>query len=151
MMPASFPPVPREGRGRRGRSVVFLVFLGMVADIPVVMQPVFQQFSEFLVPQFQFLVRVLDIPVMRQRRIRCAVLWFVVTRPLLRYNRCHGFRQWHVQGLFCRFSASCCAPFYFRQAQMLGIMAGMVSDDLLYLSVTRSVFAFEYRIFDFSG
>ena len=73
---------------RRGRSVVFLVFLGTVADVPVVMQPMFQQFSEFLVPQFQFLVSVLDIPVVPQRRIRCAVLGLVVTRPLLRNDRC---------------------------------------------------------------
>ena len=89
MMLASLPPVPREGRG----SVVFFVFLGTVADVPVVMQPVFQQFSEFLVPQFQFLVRVLDIPVMPQRRIRCAVLGLVVTRPLMRNDRCHGGRR----------------------------------------------------------
>ena len=41
----------------------------------------FLQLSEFLLPQFQFLVRVLDIPVMPQRRIRCAVLGLVVTRP----------------------------------------------------------------------
>ena len=93
MMLASLPLVPGGGRGRRGRSVVFLVFLGTVADVPVVMQPVFQQFSEFLVPQFQFLVRVLDIPVMPQRRIHCAVLGLVVTRPLLRNGRCHGGRR----------------------------------------------------------
>ena len=65
------------------KSVVFLVFLGMVADVPVVMQPVFQQFSEFLVPLFQFLVRVLDIPVMPQRRIRCAVLGLVCHAPVV--------------------------------------------------------------------
>ena len=106
MMLASLPLVPRGGRGRRGGSVVFLVFLGMVADVPVTMHHKFQQFSEFLLPQFQFLVRVLDIPVMPQRRICCAVLGLVVTRPLFRNDRCRGFRQRHVQGLFCWFSAS---------------------------------------------
>ena len=77
---ASLPLVPRGGRGR---SVVFLVFLGTVADVPMVMQPVFQQFSEFLVPQFQFLVTVLDIPVMPHRRIRCAVLWVGCYAPVV--------------------------------------------------------------------
>ena len=47
---------------------------GHAAHVPAVLQ----------VPGFQFLVRVLDIPVMPQRRIRCAVLGLVVTRPLLR-------------------------------------------------------------------
>ena len=50
MMLASLPLVPRGGRGRKGRSVVFLVFLDMVADVPVTMHFKFQQFSEFLVP-----------------------------------------------------------------------------------------------------
>ena len=50
MMLASLPLVPRGGRGRKGRSVVFLVFLGMVADVCVTMHFKFQQFSGFLVP-----------------------------------------------------------------------------------------------------
>ena len=125
MMLASLPLVPRGGRGRGGRSVVFFVFLGMVADVPVVMQPVFQQFSEFLLPQFQFLVRVLDILLCHRDgyavqslgwllRARCCATtgaMVVVVRVLFVFPQClvrpcvHVLRQsteafWTISPLF---------------------------------------------------
>ena len=76
----AYKPSSGSSRRKRKKRKKRLVFLGMVDDVPVVMQPVFQQFSEFLVPLFQFLVRVLDSLVVTQRRIRCAVLGLVVAQ-----------------------------------------------------------------------
>ena len=68
-------------RGRRGRSDVFLSFLFMLADVLVVMQPVFQQFMLEGV-QLQFLDRVLDIAVMPLGQLRAVQLlaWLVRAR-----------------------------------------------------------------------
>ena len=53
---------------------------------------------------------------------------YVPERPLRAHRR---FWQWHVQGSFCWFYASPCAPFCCWQAQMLGIMAGMIQKQLI--------------------
>ena len=67
---------------KRRRSDVFLVFLLLVADVPVIMQLLFQQskvYANMTVSHIQFIGRVLDIPVMPQRQVRtvltCADCW----------------------------------------------------------------------------
>ena len=71
--------LPRRhgGRGRRGRSDVFLAFLFMVADVPVIIQLLFQQSKVYVhmtVSQIQVIGRVLDIPFMSQRQVRTVLL-----------------------------------------------------------------------------